>query len=258
MKKKVNKKSSKKTKFNYKQFLIGVFAILLFTLLLGFVQVGPQIVNNGATGNAIFGSGGSSFIKDLFTGWQTGQGIDLNIAKYILFFILTLLIFSILRMTDFPPGGALQFIISLLVSFLAVAYITPEEVFVIITTYSSLGVVLTSIVPFLILCLFTTALVSPIRVVKGQNVVRPITLTNTLFSILIWFFFNIYNLYRLIYGLVTGALTWPAVPVIIMVVVTGVAMLFLFFHKKFMEFIGRVSSGILQTQNIVNTGAVRR
>lgn len=252
MKKKVAKRSSKKSKFNYKQFAIGVFAILLFTFLLGFVHVGTQTTSASVTGKAIFGNqlGGTNFISDFFTNWQAG-GLDINVAKYILFFILGLLIFSVLRMTNFPPGGGLQFIVSLLVSFLAVAYITPEEVFVIISTYTTLGVVLTTILPFVILCLFSVALVAPIHVNRGRNVVSAVSLPAVLLSILMWFFFCLYSVWRLVTGLIDGSLVWPAVPTIIMTVTTVVSLGFLFLNKAFRTFIARVSTSIMHDQQII-------
>jgi hypothetical protein len=253
MKKKVAKKNSKKTRFNYKQFLLGVLALFLFSFLLGFVNVGNGTHVANATGNAIFGgTGASSFVSDFFTNWQSAN-LDINVAKYVLFFILTLLIFSILRMTNFPPGGGLQFIIALLVSFLGVAYIAPEEVFVIVSTYTSLAVVLTSIIPFLVLCLFTTALVAPIRMNRGQNVITAVSLPNVLLSILVWLFFSIYSVVRLIIGLVSGALIWPAYPAIIMVVTTAVAFGFLFFNAAFRTFLAKVARSMMRVQRIAQT-----
>jgi len=252
MKKKVAKKSSKKTKFNYKQFAIGVFALLLFTFLLGFVHVGNSATSASVTGNAIFGSnsGGMSFIGDFFTNWQEG-GLDINVAKYILFFILGLLIFSVLRMTNFPPVKGLQFIVSLIVSFLAVAYITPEEVFVIISTYTTLGVVLTTILPFVILCLFTVALVAPIHIDRGRNIVSAVSLPAVLLSILMWFFFCLYSVWRLVTGLIDGSLIWPAVPTIIMTITTAVSLGFLFLNGAFRTFITRVATSIMHDQHVI-------
>ncbi len=255
MKKKVAKKSSKKAKINYRQFAIGVFAFFLFAFLLGFVNVGHAATSATVTGHAIFGSGGSSFISDFFTNWQGGS-LDINIAKYLLFFILTLLIFSVLRMTNFPPGSVIQFVLSIVVSFLAIAYITPEEVFVIVSAYTSLGVVITTVVPFLILCLFTTALVAPIHIVRGQNVINAISLPSVLLSMLMWLFFCGYSIYRLVVGLINHSLTWPAVPMIIMLVVTFVSILFLFFHKGFMRFIASIAGSIMQSQAQVNAAAL--
>ena len=250
----MKKKSKKKSLFNNTPFLLGVFVFLLFAFLLGFVNVGHSVNNVGVTGHAIFDSSGSSFISDMFTNWQE-EGLDRNVAKYFLFFILTLLIFSVLRMTNFPPGGGIQFVLSVVVSFLAIAYITPEEVLVIISTYTSMGVVLTTIVPFLILCFFTTALVAPIAIVRGATVTRAVSLPQVLLSLLMWICFCGYSAYRLILGLIDGSFSWPAVPVIIMTITTGVAMLFLFFHSRFMNWIAGIAGSILISQARVNRAA---
>ena len=261
MKKKVNRKSSKKNKFEYKQFLIGAFVFLLLVFLLGFVHVGPS-ASASVTGNAIFGSGSGAgdFINNLFTSWQSGGpgGLDINIAKYMLFFILSLLIFSVFRMANFPPGGGLQFILALLVSFLAIAYITPDELYVVISTYTSMGVVLSMIVPFFILCLFTTSLVSPIKIKGGKTVTHAVSLPQVLLSILMWLMFCGYSTWRLFQGFfIDKTLHLPALPAIVMLAGTFIAFCLLFFHKKFMIGIAKIAGGILQSEAVANAAVVK-
>jgi hypothetical protein len=61
-------------------------------------------------------------VKRMFTDWESGS-LSLNLAKYVLFFILILVIYTIFEFVPVIGGHkAITWILSVLVSFLAAAF----------------------------------------------------------------------------------------------------------------------------------------
>jgi hypothetical protein len=240
MKKKAKEKkvSVKKSRFlNSKAWVfvaIGLFVVAL--IALNFVNVPSEVTTmsgKGISGNAIqninivIGDGvcspgesprspdcnvgtsppssssskiaKTSFIREMFAGWSEGR-LDLNIAKYLLFFLVFMLIFSVLGLFLGKIIGAFT---SLIVAFLAVAYITPDEVYTILTTYTALGLTLSIAVPFFIMALFSLVLTNPFRFVNGRLVVNTRGRTRMyqyFFVSLLWLLFVGFIIYKAIVG----------------------------------------------------------
>jgi len=135
-------------------------------------------------------------VKDMFAKWSGGN-LSVNIAKYIFTIILLIFVFSILDLI--PPvknlNFWLKFILAILISFLATAYLTPSEVYVMLIAYSAMGFVLGALIPFAILIFFS------LEVGKVQNP------TGKLFIKLVWFAFIIFLVYKTIAGAVSKQLT---------------------------------------------------
>jgi hypothetical protein len=98
-------------------------------------------------------------IKSTFGDWQNGT-LSINIAKYIFWFLITVIIFAIVRII---PGiketnKGLQFILSLAVAFLATAYLTPSNLYLMLTSYGALGIVFGTGIPFVIMLYFSIAM----------------------------------------------------------------------------------------------------
>lgn len=96
-------------------------------------------------------------VADMFSNWSEGR-ISINIAKYIFFFMIFIILFAVAGFLPFFEGEktfGIRVIFSLLVAFLATAYITPEEVFVLLTSYTALGLAIGSIIPFIFLFFLT-------------------------------------------------------------------------------------------------------
>jgi len=204
VKKKVKKKTPKtdckpckpSCKLCKPAFMYGAIAVFILALIaLNFVSVG-----GGMTG-AVTGANKTSTIENLFTKWEGGQ-IDANIAKYTLFGMIALLIFSILNAAKFPKHALVQGIIAALIAFLATAYITPEEVMSILTTYTALGITLSTIVPFMIMLFFSSMILSYER--SGS---RSITVGKIMLNVFLWFLFLVVLGYKLFAGFATGKIS---------------------------------------------------
>jgi len=213
VKKKVSKTDCKPCKPSCKlckpAFMYGAIAVFILALIaLNFVSVG-----GGMTG-AVTGAQ-TSTIDNLFNKWEGGQ-IDANIAKYTLFGMLALLIFSILNAAKFPKHIGVQAIIAAPIAFLATAFITPKEVMSILGTYSALGITLSMVLPFMIMLFFSSMLLSYER---GRMSVAKI-----MFSVFTWFLFTIVLLYRLIYGFIyeeiSIGLNWTFIITIVIFLLT--------------------------------------
>jgi len=230
VKKKVNSSKCKPFLDDKKLVAIVIATFFIFAFLLAFVNV-PQ--NATVTGQATDGG----FISDLFTDWSAGN-LDVNIAKYLFFFMLTMLIFSVLNFAKFPPKIALQFLIALPVGFLATAYITPDEIFTILTSYSALGIVLSFLLPFIIMLFFSAMLVS-------NEKIKHMSMPKIMLEVFLWFFFVIVMGYKLIMGVVRGeALLGLNLPLIIMIGIFFISCLILIFNKTFRNWMWKIGNDV--------------
>jgi len=240
MKKKEGKKrlSNKKEKifFNNTFAVIALVSmVFIFTSLLGTMNPTGEVI----TGQQVE----TSFISDLFTQWSAGN-LDLNIAKYLFFFMLAGLIWGALSFAKFPPNAFFQAIIALPVAFLATAYITPDEIFTILQSYTTLGIVLTFIIPFVILIFVSAMLLSNERL--GHMSVPKILL-----ELFLWIFFLVILVYKLISGMVTGqiAVTGISLPIVIMIGTFGLSLLIVVFHKGWRNAVWRMGLEIRKARS---------
>ena len=138
----------------------------IFVLLGLFVVFSTLLMFNGNsifTGEVIKGVDVSKFdgsgISTVFSKWEAGN-VDNGISKIFVFFIITILIFVSIDMLGLTKSSFIKFILALSVSYLATAYITPDEVFGLVQSYTALGLTLTSILPFVFLFLFSAKFLS--------------------------------------------------------------------------------------------------
>ncbi len=123
---------------NKKRFLVfSVLAMFMFMFAMQFVAA-----NNP--------------IGDWFTNWEDGKNFSANIAKYLFWALVSMLIYGISE--KFPGLDNKEYIkwpFAIVVGFLSMAYVTPEEIFALMGAYSGMGFVMSMAVPFLILIFFT-------------------------------------------------------------------------------------------------------
>lgn len=133
-------------------------------------------------------------VKDMFAKWEEGE-LSVNIAKYLFFAMLIILVYAIIGSIpilkdmggpDF--GWFLKLILSVIIGFLATAYLTPSEVYAMLASYSAMGFVLAAGLPFVILIFFT------IEISKTGGA------GGKLFAKLMWFAFIAFLTYKLIAG----------------------------------------------------------
>jgi len=136
--------------------------------------------------------------KQLFvTDWIAGD-FDIGVAKYLFFFLLTILIYSIVGFIPFIKvlhGGA-KFLLSAIVAFLGTAYLTTSDLYTILTNYEALGIVLGAGLPFIILLFFS------IEVAKEGKA------GGRLASKVMWFAFIVFILYKVIIGIGEGKIDY--------------------------------------------------
>ncbi len=155
-------------------------------------------------------------IKDLFA-FTGDSAISVNIAKYLFWILLTLLVWSALDAGNVVRNNGIRWIISIVVGFLGVAYLTPNEIWLTLISYGALGMTLLYIFPTLILMFFT------FRVVReGQA-------TGIVLQYAMWIIYSCFLAYRFIQGIITGDLdttetsTWVFLGVIIITVFVVIA-----------------------------------
>lgn len=218
-KKSIKKSSSKKNTSKKSSFLRNnvwsIVAIALFVaslLALGITGIGDASV----TGNQIFG-GDEGSSQDQNTVSVGGQEFPFNptgmdITKLIFYVIVILAIFTILNMTGIPEYKSLQWVFSILVGFLAVGYIAPAEIFAVLSTYSALGLTIMSIIPFVVMVLFSAAILSPYKRIEdlgaeGQEtkkwVAAPgrVTVGKVVLVQMAWAFYTLFLAYKVIYSI---------------------------------------------------------
>ena len=231
-------KHSRKNFFDKKKlFVVGVAFFLVFAFLLMVVSSVPQNVTYT----------GQSVISDFFTSWQGGN-LDVNIAKYLFWIIILLLIFSTLKFANFPSiggkgSGFLQFVLALVVSFLATAFITPEEVFVMLVSYSALGLTLGSILPFVVIMFFSAMLVS-------NEKIRGMSIGKMMLEVVIWVMWVGFLVYRFIklwveQGTISVLFKGGG---IVMLIVFFLSLLILIFNKQFRRWIENLGVELIKSK----------
>jgi hypothetical protein len=176
----------------------------------------------------------TNFISNLFTQW-TGGNLDRNIAKYLFLLILTGLIWGALSAAKFPKHTALQALLAIPVAFLATAYITPEEVFTILQSYTALGITLSFIVPFIIMLLISAMLISD---EKTSN----ITPVKIILECFLWLFFIVILGYKMISGIVSKQLDFGLnLTILIMLAVLIISTFILLVNKRFVAWAWKIN-----------------
>ncbi|HKL24541.1 MAG TPA: hypothetical protein VJ912_04345 [Candidatus Nanoarchaeia archaeon] len=261
-KKKSSKKNSKKNKKNTQTFLKNnkwaITAVLLF--VVAFLLLGSFNFGEGAniTGNQIFGGDGSVF-GDGENTVSVGDGeypftqTGMDITKIIFFVIVILLIFSVLNITGIPHIVGLQWVFAILIGYLAVGYITPAEIFAMLSTYSALGLALISAVPFIVMMLASAAILSPLKKerdidpktgkVKSYQVTNfgKLTIGKILLVKILWAFFTLFLVYKIITGVFMEGQALGAEGVTVGAIILGVTLFFsiliTFWNSKFRKMV---------------------
>jgi len=156
-------------------FIISLLAISLFT---GFASA-------QTAGSEIFDP-----VYDMFASWEEGD-FSPNIAKYLFLFLLALVFYSVLGFMPFIEEGKefIKWPIAFIVAFLATAYLTPSDIYTMLAGYGALGIVVGTIIPFIILFFFS------LQVHKKGG------LGGRLFAKIMWAAFLLFLLWKLIDGM---------------------------------------------------------
>lgn len=146
--------------------LLGLFIFSIFATAFASAQTpaAPTPVQVAQKGYQVATSSSGGFFTSLENVILSWFGTTLNIqtatdqavTKLLVFMLIFLIILAIADVLPFLEGTTksktvLRFLISLIVAYLSVAYVTPQEFYAALTTYSALGVTLTAIIPFAII-----------------------------------------------------------------------------------------------------------
>ena len=222
---------------------LSLFALfLVFAFALSFVNVADS--QAPITGKQV----NDGFVSNLFSNWETGN-VDVNVTKYLLFFILILFIFSVLNITGIPPYVAVQWLVSIMVSFLAIAFITPSEVFTILTAYTAFGITFSMAVPFIVMLLASSAILSPIRK-KGHRIVgsvNRITVGKVVMVATLWYLLTGFLIYKLISGY-GNSVQLSTGMTIVMFTFAGFSVLIAIFNKQFRRWFFKIGLEIKKSE----------
>lgn len=187
-------------------------------------------------------------ITDMFNGWFAGE-LDLTFAKWIFSLILFIVIFVVSDSIPFFHGerktGA-RVIFSILVAFLATAYLSLEELYVLLVSYSAMGIAIGIIVPFIILLFFSIKLGSYGGV--GGLIIQRI----------MWLIFGVWLVYRLFFGSIStadGVAQLGTGGTIVILIVLILTALFVFANKTIMKYLFKLE---LNTEEEAAIRAVER
>ncbi|MEI6058881.1 MAG: hypothetical protein WCP89_03865 [archaeon] len=128
---------------------ILLFAVLgLFVLVMGLSVVSAETILDKLL---VFSQSPGHFWDNWFQGT--------SFAQFLLFLLVTLVVFAIMEFVPFIKSkGWLAFGISVIIGILSIAYIKPEEVYTILLSYTSFGIALTSLIPFLLVAVISKKL----------------------------------------------------------------------------------------------------
>lgn len=244
---------SKKNSFDTKQLVIGVAAFLIFLFLIGVVNVSSPEQAVSASGATITAHNTKDAFIQFIGNWQEGS-MEKSVLKYFFAFIVLLLVMSALKFAMFPPSGFLRFLLSLVVSFISVAYITPTEFYTILAGYSALALTLSVILPFIIILFFAAMLID-------VEHIRTMSVGKILAEIMIWVAYITLLMYKLISGLMSGDLNFDKTlgTIIVILVLAGISVGIVLFNKQFIKFLVQIRNTITEvSESMISTTEAAR
>ena len=213
--------------------LLGLFVVFSTLLMFNGNSIFTGEVIKGVDVSKIDGSD----ISNVFSKWEAGN-VDNGISKIFIFFIVAILIFVSIDMLGVIKGSFIKFILAFAVSYLATAYITPDEVFGLVQSYTALGLTLTSVLPFVFLFLFSAKFLSAAKWGDAGKV---------MFDRGLWAVFTLFLVYRL------GVLFFSETEYgLVVFVITGISVatagFIVFAHMKYVGIIKDINIKLLESQ----------
>ncbi len=193
-------------------FLISLFLVPGFVSAQDYKSYSPLNSRDAGWGSPVVQYGNAwDPITDMFTGWTTGD-LSKNVAKYLFTLLIFVIIFSVSAFIPFLRTKGVRTVFSVLVAFLSVAYLAPDELYVLLASYSALGLTLGTIVPFVILFAFMYSSVS-----KGGSAV--------FYQYFTWIAYAVWMVYKAIMFWIGGGPEGWEVPNSLMAVHMGLTLL---------------------------------
>lgn len=172
-------------------------------------------------------------IKNLFADWGAGE-LDVNVAKFLFWMLVFIVVFSVSEFIPFladPGKDGLRILFAAIVSFLGTAYFTPTDVYVLLASYTAMGMALAAIIPLVVLLAVTYRMGTTRRNFGGG-----IFFINTF----MWLIYAGFLLTKGIQamnkaGSVTGGWSW-----FVFLVCFVVALIMLIFQRQIMNWFARI------------------
>lgn len=171
--------------------ILGLFLLgILFTsVLVGSIGVVSAEGFFTKAGDKLFG--GSNWYEN------TSFSLDNNkqdISRYLMMFLVALLVYSISDSLPFFPkgkqGGYIKGLFAIVVAILSFLFIDGNDIEVILTNYEALGVALTSIIPLLVILLFAYKIGTGSETRRYSRVINtPLLLIFGFYTIYKWWIF---------------------------------------------------------------------
>ena len=220
----VNKKRDGRKMFSFekKSLFWGVLIIILLAILFAVFSFSTSSTEGvtKVTGNALFNDGFDGLGSFKFF---NSDGISEQVVKFIMLFIVLMAVYWAI---DFLIEGKTigKLIFSGAIAYLSVNFIVIDEIYSIMTTYSALGVTFTVIVPFIIILLFTSRLVS-------EDLLK---VSSILVEKIIWFAYFTFLVYYLlsnrgVFGQSNTFMNW------LILLLAIISLLIVVFNKKFIR-----------------------
>ncbi|MFA5992415.1 MAG: hypothetical protein WC796_01770 [Candidatus Pacearchaeota archaeon] len=181
-----------KIKKGVSKSVILISLLLISTFVISIYLVSAQGTDASSIVNSIR-SGVSSF----FSNWLMGAGFSEGIAKVLMTILIFMIIWSV---SEYAPiisdsGNWIRLVFVLIITFLSTAFLTPDEIYIMMMSYRGVGFAIGIIIPFLIMILFTIALAAGGKT-GGRNI-RPVdVLFKRVLAVFLWLIFTVYLAYR--------------------------------------------------------------
>jgi len=172
--------------------------------------------------------------QNIIRPWLSGGGVQDDVARILFGIIIGLLVYSVLDRVPPLSGerkGLIRFIVAIIVAFLSTAYLSASDLSVFLLSYSGLGFALGTILPFLVLTIFS------------YDIINDKTITNALVQralvTVLWAAYGLWMVYRLLVDNgVSSTYATPAMYIIIFlcfVVVLGAGTIIKYLRKGKVE-----------------------
>jgi len=213
--------------------IVGVAFLFIFIVLS---TVTPSLTSTGEVVN-IFETGGDAG--------------NILIARYIFFFMIAGFVYwgftAIMQ-----RAVLLRLVLAFGISWLSIAFLVPNDLLSFISIYSALGATISVILPFLVVLLVTSQLVS-IGILKPQNVIIQRVIWGTFSVFMMYYLISTAQLFTWVWGLFggTGVKGVSANPVLnlLMIIIFLVSLVAFVWNKKFIKW-ARDIYEFVQTQNM--------
>jgi hypothetical protein len=218
--------------------------LVLGILTLFMISFVPEVVS--AANTDIFDP-----VVEMFADWERGE-IAPNVAKYLFTFLVFLLVYAISSVIPFidDANDWVKAPFALVVAFLGVAYLSTEEIYMMLIGYGAMGLVMGAIIPFIIIVFFSVEIAK-----KGAG--------GIIFSQVIWVAFSIFLGYKIVQGFfITEVIGGTEFGIYLAVII--LSLLLMWKNKKFYSFFMklRAKAGMLEHKETLRAankaGALQR